>query len=595
MRQIEQFTAKMVTLREILADPNYYAIPDMQRDYQWDIDSGKKHARQLWENIVEFIDEDPNRNDCYYMGTMITYKENSKWMIIDGQQRLTTLSLLFIAARDIFDEKTAEGVKTELKLFGDSYKIKEIGRKLGRQTVGTSSKPKLLPKESSKDNFKAFMAYLVPLGTRGDFRKGRRAKLRVVQAYEMFQKEMANEFDINTENGLQELLEFLEHILDGLAINLTEVNDLAQGYRIFSSENTTGLKLGNLDIVRALILAQVDRKKMGKEDLEDIKYQLGLMMQALEPLSKSNQGNFIRHYWIMTYGTPMNKTKLSNSIANDVKKLTDGLIAIKFVRKLTLAARRYATNVVAADSKQKYYIPHNDLINCGFKQYRPLLLALVSRKDITSEDFSKIFHIIETVYVRFLLVGRQKASLLEPVFATWSKEALDESKTPHELILKWVNDASKIEEKFNFVIGFAALKLTDKKKVKYILSKIELKQDRDVSEKNLLNALVEAILPQVKDSTAWSDTWPSFSARDHADYSQNSIGNYVIMHEKSGLGIEANWETKKEFFTDRAIYISTQQIAKLNSNWNKSSIRQNSMNRAKIAENIWALDTIITP
>jgi len=592
MTQIEQFTAKMITLRDILAEPNYYAIPDMQRDYQWDIDSGKKHGRILLENITEFVEEDPNRNDCYYMGTMIVYKERGKWMVIDGQQRLTTLSLLFIAARDIFDQKTKEGVYSgELQLFGESCQIKEIGRILGRNTVGTSIKPKLLPKESSKDNFKAFMAYLVPLGTRGEFRKSRRAKLRVVQAYEMFQKEMANQFDINTKNGLQELLDFLEHILDGLAINLTEVNDLAQGYRIFSSENTTGLKLSNLDIVRALVLAQVDRKKMN-DHLSEIKDKLGQMMQVLEPLSKSDQGHFIRHYWIMNYGTPMNKNKLSNSISADVKKLTDGKKAVEFVKKLRTAAKIYAENVVTADSKQKYHIPHYNLINCGFKQYRPLLLALAPRSDLTSSDFSTIFRIIETLYVRFLLIGRQKASLLEPVFAAWSKEAIDTTKTPNDLIKKWLSDALKIEEKFDFIAGFTALKITDKKKVKYLLSQIELFKDPDVKAKHLLEAEVESVLPQVKDAKQWNDTWPVFGAREHADNLQYSVGNYVLMHQKSGLSDDANWDTKKEFFINRAVYITTRDIASNISNWDKTSVNQNAMNRAKIARNIWTLDDI---
>ena len=337
MKQVEQFSAKMVTLREILADPNYYAIPDMQRDYQWEIETGEAHGRKLWDNIVEFTDEDPARNDCYYMGTMITYKEGKKWMVIDGQQRLTTLSLLFIAARDILDQMAKKGVRGEFQFFEESFRIEDLGRTLARQTVGTKNKPKLRPKDSAKNNFKAFMSYLVPLGTRGDFSTGRRHKFRVVQAYEMFHREITSQFNVNTGDGIQELLNFLEHILEGLAINVTEVKDLAQGYRIFSSENTTGLKLGNLDIVRALILAQVDRKKMNKEDLDDIRHQLGTMMMALEPLSKKEKSDFIRHYWIMEYGTPMGKSKLTNSIASDVQKLTDAMIAWEFCRKLSIA------------------------------------------------------------------------------------------------------------------------------------------------------------------------------------------------------------------------------------------------------------------
>lgn len=594
MKQVEQFSAKIVTLREILADPNYYAIPDMQRDYQWDIENGGLHGRKLWDNIVEFVDEDPERNDSYYMGTMITYKQGNKWMVIDGQQRLTTLSLLFIAARDIFDQMAKKGLKGEFQFFRETYRIEDLGRTLARQTVGTKNKPKLRPKASSKNNFKAFMSYLVPLGTRGEFSTGRRFRFKVVQAYEMFQREIANQFDISTVDGIKQLLNFLEHILEGLAINVTEVKDLAQGYRIFSSENTTGLKLGNLDIVRALILAQVDRKKMSKEDLDDIRHQLGMMMMALEPLSKKEKSDFIRHYWIMEYGTPMSKNKLTNSVANDVQKLTDAMIALKFCRKLSIAARTYAKNVVHSDPTQKFYIPHRNLIQCGFKQYRPLLLALTQRKDVSSQEYETIFLIIETLYVRFLLVGRQKGSLLEPVIAMWAKEATNKEKSITALIQKWISDARKIEEKGNFLVSFQMLKTTSKKKALYILTKIEAYKDPDVNEKHLLDAKVETVLPHTKDPADWVDTWPVFDARKHASKLQDSIGNYVLMNVASGLGIEANWETKREFYINQAIYSTTRNIAENNDQWNETSINQTSSNRAKIAENIWNLDSIKT-
>ena len=102
----------------------------------------------------------------------------------------------------------------------------------------------------------------------------------------MFAKKIGDRFELTDLDGAKALVSFTEHILGGLAINITIVKDLAQGYRIFSSENTTGLKLGNLDILRALILAHCDRKKFGPSVLEGVKQHLANMMANLVELSQ---------------------------------------------------------------------------------------------------------------------------------------------------------------------------------------------------------------------------------------------------------------------------------------------------------------------
>ena len=72
----------------------------------------------------------------------------------------------------------------------------------------------------------------------------------------------------------------------------------------------------------------------------------------------------------------------------------------------------------------------------------------------------------------------------------------------------------------------------------YLLAKIESYSDPDVKENTLLEAQVESILPHVKDSKDWSESWPSFGARDHADNHQNLIGNYILMYELVGLHLK---------------------------------------------------------
>ena len=110
---------------------------------------------------------------------------------------------------------------------------------------------------------------------------------------------------------------------------------------------------------------------------------------------------------------------------------------------------------------------------------------LHKEKMSSSQEYETIFLIIETLYVRFLLVGRQKGSLLEPVIAMWAKEATNKEKSVTSLIQKWISDARKIEEKGNFLVSFQMLKTTSKKKALYILTKIEAYKGPRCSMRNI--------------------------------------------------------------------------------------------------------------
>ncbi len=73
-----------------------YIVPDYQRPYSWEID----HCKQLWDDFLNFLNKDPSSEDKYFLGNIVIYKEHESYVVIDGQQRLTTLVLLIKALFD---------------------------------------------------------------------------------------------------------------------------------------------------------------------------------------------------------------------------------------------------------------------------------------------------------------------------------------------------------------------------------------------------------------------------------------------------------------------------------------------------------------
>lgn len=70
-----------------------YIIPDFQRPYSWE----KEECEQLWEDLISFYSERQNGGDKYFLGNIVVHQENNAFVVIDGQQRLTTLLLLIKA------------------------------------------------------------------------------------------------------------------------------------------------------------------------------------------------------------------------------------------------------------------------------------------------------------------------------------------------------------------------------------------------------------------------------------------------------------------------------------------------------------------
>lgn len=77
-----------------IATCRHLVIPDFQRPYAWK----REHCEDLWTDLMDFSpNDDGNSHDGFFLGPIVVYKENNELNIIDGQQRITTLSLLLHA------------------------------------------------------------------------------------------------------------------------------------------------------------------------------------------------------------------------------------------------------------------------------------------------------------------------------------------------------------------------------------------------------------------------------------------------------------------------------------------------------------------
>ena len=189
-------------------------IPLFQRPYEWKI----RHWETLWNDVLERYEASTQAS--YFMGAIVTTPSRSvpvgvaKHLIIDGQQRLTTVALLLCSIRDELPSD-AEVERSRIQSF---Y--------LTNQGYGGWDYFKLLPTQDDRNGFKALVNTLE-----------NPAHSEMEKAYSFFRQQIKGSDSDGNPIDVRRLLETIEHKLVIVNINLAETED---PYLIFESLNAKG-------------------------------------------------------------------------------------------------------------------------------------------------------------------------------------------------------------------------------------------------------------------------------------------------------------------------------------------------------------------
>ena len=223
--------ARKGNIYEILNGNRQFLIPVYQRYYSWDVEQCKR----LWNDIVEM---QKRGKEGHFVGSIVNIAEQAmptgvqKYMIIDGQQRITTLSLLLIALRDYAvknpGDTTINARRIDNMLLKNEY---EIG----------DERYKLLLTETDRDILKCLVEEK-PISD------DTRSKL--LDNYRFFASKIAD----------KELLpaEIYESIGKLQIVNITLDRLVDDAQAIFESLNSTGKELSESDLIRNYVLMGLD-------------------------------------------------------------------------------------------------------------------------------------------------------------------------------------------------------------------------------------------------------------------------------------------------------------------------------------------------
>ena len=267
-------------------------VPLFQRSYEW----AEKNWSALWEDLLERYEQraEPT-NVPHFTGAIVTSPAKSipvgvsKFLVIDGQQRLTTLSIILCAIRSLLPP--------------DALDRKRINRLLINDLGEGNDRYKLLPTQPDRAAYAALVDETAALDSQ--FHK----------ALAFFTKRLQGRDSDDQPFDLPAMLETLRTKLHAVAITLSDADD---PYLIFESLNAKGAPLTQADLIRNYILL-----RLRTQDQEKVYQTSWLPMQGRLGDSLTE---FMRVY-LMQSGSDVVKGEIYAALKRRMSAVADGDVA----------------------------------------------------------------------------------------------------------------------------------------------------------------------------------------------------------------------------------------------------------------------------
>ncbi len=475
---------------------NQFVIPIYQRLYSWE----KKQCEQLWDDILKAGGND--KMNGHFIGSILFVQDSvyttkhNEFLIIDGQQRLTTITLLLIALRNHLSEEVEFLEKFSRKKIENRYLIN--GDKDG------DKKFRLILSESDKDTLLSLIDK--------NKRKPSEPSEKIMENFKLFEKWISENTD-----KLEAIFKGLEKLLI-VEISLEKGKDDPQ--LIFESMNSKGVDLTQTDLIRNYIIMETEDEK---QECFYKKY-----WRAMEEDFKQNEtlfNKFVRHYLTIKKGEIANKQKVYEAFKNYQQE--KGIETEDLLKDLQKYCGYFCQIAFKKEEHKDLNKALSLLVDLEMDVVYPLLLELYSDYSdgvLPKQDFIPIIALTESYICRRAVCGFGSNGL-NKIFLSFTKK-IDKSQ-----YLK------SVEERFGSLTGTQKFPNDDEfkelfikrdfyrfKKARYFFERLE---NFDTKEPvNTEGCSIEHVMPQ-KLIPEWEEDLGENFETIHEKY-LHTIGNLTL-------------------------------------------------------------------
>lgn len=554
---------KTLSFNEFIGNGKIYKVPPFQRDYSWE--------EENWEDLWNDMNSAYKNKSTHYMGAIVLQDNGGKkFLIIDGQQRLATLSIFVLAViknlQNLIDQKI------------DPETNKERIEVIYRDFLGNKDAVSL--KESSKlflneNNDKFYQHYLLQFREPNIYRKLSDSQKLLWDCFKYFEKKLEENF--KNKSG-EEITNFLtKYVAENLMFIQIVVKDEINAYTVFETLNSRGVELTTTDLLKNFLFSFVAKSDI---DLDRVKEQ---WKNIIDIVKLKEFPDFLRYFLNSKYPLVSKRElfKVTIKLVKNREEVFSLLDDLEKSAELYVAFGNPNDDFWNDKKKEVKYISELKLF--GVKLAKSVLLSAYKKFD--QQEKEKLLRVCSVVSFRYNKIGGLNPKVME---AGYNKVAIkifnNEIKTAKEVFENIKNALYVSDENFENAFSTKTISTNaNKKLVRYILLGIENElSGLDLNYEDN-SSTIEHILPE-NPSLEWDEY---FSQEDQEKYSYR-LGNYALLKDFDNRKVSNDlFKYKKEIYLNSEYKISNEIKSE---EWTPDVLQIRQKKLAKVACSVWRLD-----
>ena len=564
------------SIEQLFTGDARYAVPKYQRSFAWTLDE----VEELWEDLLSAVE----RRSDYFLGTIVLHRRTSGPIeIIDGQQRLASISMIFSSIRNIF---LAAQDKRENQLYIAFLGAPDFSR-------NAPANPKLV---LNKINNETYVEYVLESKNLDDVdaalknRNLGKSNRLLLQAYRYFLDKVVSAAGAKGTESDSYIVPLIDCIRTSIKLITITVTSEEDANLFFESLNARGKELAISDLVKNRLYSEAGNQVSRAEQLWE-------KMEA--DLGRRPIPEFLRHFWIAKKidekTITVREKQLYRMIAQDIRgKKTATVTLLQDLSESALDYAKISDYTIWPDEDafdSSFEKTLNDLRLFRVTQCNPILVNVIQHFK-KPKDIARAFRIVANFSFRYFIVGNQSPGNLERVSNTI---AVNIRKGNHNKPNDVADAFRVINPDPTFHSDFSLLLIPKSRAriARYVLSKIENHlsgQESSAGQERIVNpdskkVTLEHVLPQNP-----SGTWKTYFSKgaDPNDYIYR-VGNLTLLTQK------VNSEAANKSFPEKqklALNISSLVINKsfrTETKWGDKEIEKRQTELARTALEIWKL------
>ena len=487
----------------------YFYVPIYQRPYSWTDDQIDK----FWEDVNGAMDVPM---ESYFLGPIILVRTLEGMEIVDGQQRLTTLTIFFCTVRDLYEDKLTDDKLLLKKIRNSVFSLDEDRQRL-----------KLRTKVSSENQFEQEIVYKVKFEELD--KNGARAS-KFLKAAGFFRDKLK---DLEGSKGIEGLENLVKYVMEKIELITIECPETPFAIKLFQVINTRGLDLNSSDLIRSELILNTsgeNRKKFEStwHEIETIAKQMDIFGESEDAMTE-----------LLTYYQYYIIAKNPRSSLYEVlKKEFDKLDPNEVVYKFWLFVQSF-DEILEMDKKEIYalrYLPNQ-------VYWRSIM---TTAKYTGYDQFDELCRVIRRLYYSYWIAGFTTSKVKQISYEII--QMLKEKKKIEEINKKIQEkfDGDRIDRSIKEALDSDAY---SKPWLKPLLILVEYGlTDNSKLEFIQLNRklTIDHILPQGwNNDQGWSGSWN----QNDANQLLNKIENLTLLSELKNKSLqEMSFEEKKKVY-----------------------------------------------